>query len=155
MMNCIDTDVFAIDLIYTKDKRFEVNQQFLESIKKNIGISAGTTIFNLLELCGLLSFSNKPQVIEKIFIEFHKDPKILVLYPNFSTNESCLDFFEKLVAKSMYFIKRKMSFGDALIIWTCEENNCSTLITWNAKHFENRSDFVRIITPEEFLKKIE
>ncbi|MDL1956278.1 MAG: hypothetical protein LWW95_04390 [Candidatus Desulfofervidus auxilii] len=49
----IDSDVFLIDLRYRRDPKFNDNQIFLQNIK-NLG-NGVTTIFNLLEICGILS----------------------------------------------------------------------------------------------------
>lgn len=58
----VDTNIFAIDLRYKRDSNFENNRAFLDLIaeKKN----GFTTIVNLLELCGILSFNlNEKQLI--------------------------------------------------------------------------------------------
>ena len=59
----VDTNLFVIDLRYKRDSNFEINRAFLDLIgeKKN----GFTTIVNLLELCGILSFNlNEKQLIE-------------------------------------------------------------------------------------------
>jgi predicted nucleic-acid-binding protein len=51
----IDTNVFVIDLRYKRDTNFRLNQSFLSFVAQNG--SGFTTIVNLLELCGILSFN--------------------------------------------------------------------------------------------------
>ena len=47
--------LFVIDLRYKRDRNFSVNRTFLERIAHNhTGV---TTLFNLLEVCGILSFN--------------------------------------------------------------------------------------------------
>jgi predicted nucleic acid-binding protein len=53
----IDSDVFLIDLRYRRDQQFPENREFLERLRETgRGV---TTIFNLLEICGVLSFNLK------------------------------------------------------------------------------------------------
>jgi hypothetical protein len=51
----IDTNIFVIDLRYKRDTSFKPNQSFLSVVAQNG--SGFTTIVNLLELCGILSFN--------------------------------------------------------------------------------------------------
>jgi predicted nucleic acid-binding protein len=44
-----------------------------------------------------------------------------------------------------------MSFQDALILIVAEERNCSRFITWNIKHFVDRTH-LSVQTPKEFLE---
>ncbi len=50
----IDSDIFIIDFRYKKDKKYSQNLRFLHSFPEN-EISGFTSIFNLLEVCGVLS----------------------------------------------------------------------------------------------------
>lgn len=51
----VDTNIFVIDLRYKRDKNYETNRAFLDYMgEKRNGF---TTIVNLLELCGILSFN--------------------------------------------------------------------------------------------------
>ena len=43
-----------------------------------------------------------------------------------------------------------MNFTDAVILQIAEENFCSSFITWNIKHFENRT-FLEVQTPKELI----
>lgn len=49
----IDSDVFLIDLRYPRDERFAKNRIFLERLQASE--RGATAIFNLLEICGVLS----------------------------------------------------------------------------------------------------
>ena len=62
----IDTNVFIIDLRYKRDKHFRKNRAFLDFIASS---SKGvTSIFNLLEICGILSFNlNRQQLMELFY----------------------------------------------------------------------------------------
>ena len=52
--------------------------------------------------------------------------------------------------KSLNYIYRKISFGDAQVAWILEEQGVNTLVTWNKKHFMNKGSF-EVLTPEEYL----
>jgi len=45
----------------------------------------------------------------------------------------------------------KMNFQDALILTVAEEHHCSQFVTWNAKHFVDRT-YMNVQTPKEFLE---
>ncbi len=61
----IDTNVFIIDLRYRNDSNFKTNRDFLDFIAKYVrGI---TSIVNLLEICGILSFNLNRQQIQELF----------------------------------------------------------------------------------------
>lgn len=142
----IDTDVFAIDLLFKWDKRFEANKEFLDGVGDK-----ATSIFNLLELCGIASFSKLSEDVEQMFIDFHKDRAIEIIYPGLEL-EDATDFFEKMVDQSLERIKRKMGFGDSLILWMCEEKDCTIFVTWNPRHFVGRTR-MEVVTPKEFIRE--
>lgn len=51
----VDTNVFVIDLRYPRDRHFSVNRRFLHGLAQTG--KGGTTILNVLEVCGILSFN--------------------------------------------------------------------------------------------------
>jgi predicted nucleic acid-binding protein len=64
----VDSDVFLIDLRYRRDRRFPENREFLERLRETgRGV---TTIFNLLEICGVLSFNLNRQQLWELFHYF-------------------------------------------------------------------------------------
>lgn len=57
----VDTNVFVIDLRYKRDAYYKVSPAFLDHmVEKRNGF---TTIVNLLELCGILSFDLAVQLL--------------------------------------------------------------------------------------------
>ena len=46
-----------------------------------------------------------------------------------------------------------MNFQDALILVAVEEYRCSRFVTWNTKHFIDRT-YLSVQTPEQFLEEI-
>lgn len=147
-MVLIDSDVFILDLFYPTDTRAAVNRRFI-----NLDITGrATTIFNVLEVCGIASFNKTSEDVQRLFSEFHQTYNLDVLYPNVLVLPS-EDAPKHLIAKTFTRILLKMNFNDALILATAESFNASTLVTWNVKHFEDRTS-IQIITPEDFLSAL-
>lgn len=51
-MDLLDSDIFVLDLRYPNDARQEANRSFLQ----RSGQRRATTIYNVLEVCGIMSF---------------------------------------------------------------------------------------------------
>jgi hypothetical protein len=146
-LTVIDTPVFVIDLRYKRDRHFSSNRAFLDRIAKEG--RAATTIFNLLEVCGILSFNLNNDQLKEMFHYFPHHYKVDVL-PH-STFESPLPALK--TGDLFDVIARKTSFGDALIISAVENHIPGTacFVSWNARHFEGRLS-VPAFTPREFLE---
>jgi len=48
-------------------------------------------------------------------------------------------------------IKRRVRLGDAAILWTIESAACEAFVTWNTKHYQDKT-MITIQTPEEWLQ---
>jgi hypothetical protein len=148
-LTVIDTPVFVIDLRYKRDRHFSSNRTFLDRIAKEG--RAATTIFNVLELCGILSFNLNNEQLKEMFHYFPQHYNVDVL-PH-STLESPLpslntgDLFD--------VIARKTSLGDALIISAVEKHipGTASFVSWNARHFKGRLS-IPAFTPKEFLERL-
>jgi len=147
-LTIIDTSVFIIDLRYKRDKNFATNRAFLNHVAQDR--SGATTIFNLLEICGVLSFNLNQKQLQELFFHFAKHYQVDVL-PH-------LDFESLLPALKVgdlfEIIARKVSFGDALIIAAMEKcvSGAASFVSWNAQHFTDRLS-IPSLTPREFLEK--
>ena len=143
----IDTSVFVIDLRYKRDKEFPVNRAFLDRAAQSG--SAATTIFNLLEVCGILSFNLNEQQLRELFHYFIQHYNVEVL-PHASL-ESSLPAF---TAGDLFnTILKKVSFGDALIAAAMEKyvRGAECFVSWNAHHFKGKLS-APSLTPRQFLK---
>ncbi len=143
----VDTDIFVIDRLFREDERHRTNKQFLDRAKEK-----STSVFNLLELCGLASFSLTTTELTALFTNFHKQYNLEILYPKVlkPSPEETIRYnisriFEKICAK--------MNYPDAQILLIAEEYDCSDFITWNKKHFEGRT-YIPISAPNEYLAKM-
>ncbi len=62
----IDTNVFVIDLRYRQDTHYRANRKFLDAIgEEGTGF---TTIVNLLEICGILSFNLNDRQLRELWV---------------------------------------------------------------------------------------
>ena len=144
-MVLIDSDVFVLDLFYPNDHRAPVNKAFIESAQTN----RATPVFNVLEVCGIASFNKSTEDLKKLFFAFHQTYGLQVLYPTVR-QASAQVLLKDLVAEVFTYILLKMNFNDALILSTAEAHGVSTLVTWNVKHFAERTR-INVTNPEEFL----
>ena len=145
----VDTNIFVIDLRYRRDRHFKRNQSFLYSVAQ-IG-NGFTTIVNLLEICGILSFNlNRDQLLD-LWTYFHDRYKITVLpepdlqsvFPGIEINR----LFDILCKKS--------SFGDALIMAVAKKYLpfVSTMVSWDNEHFKGKFSG-KVLTPGEYLSAL-
>ena len=91
----IDTNIFVIDLRYKRDTNYEINRAFLEHIgEKRNGF---TTIVNLLELCGILSFNLNEKQLFELWFYFQDRYGVAVLpVPSFETKYPVIELKEIL-----------------------------------------------------------
>jgi predicted nucleic acid-binding protein len=144
----VDTNVFVIDLRYRRDRHYKRNQSFLYSVAR-IG-NGFTTIVNLLELCGILSFNlNQDQLLD-LWTYFHDRYKITVL-----PEPDLQNVFPGIKIKRLFDVLcKKTSFGDALMISFAEKylSFVSTMVTWDNEHFKDKYGG-KVLTPAEYMSE--
>ena len=143
----VDTNIFVIDLRYKRDTNYEINLAFLDHIgEKRNGF---TTIVNLLELCGILSFNlNEKQLIELWFYFQDRYGVVVLPFPSFETK------FPVIEIKEIFdLMKHRTSLGDALMISVAKKHLpfVTTMVSWDDSHFKNIFPGT-VLTPEIFLK---
>ena len=142
----IDTNVFIIDLRYKSDVNFEINRSFLDYVaKQGKGI---TSIINLLEVCGILSFNLNRQQILELFHYFPDKYKIDII-----PSDDIESFLPEVSVKDiMDVIYKKSGFGDALIAYIINSflTEKTVFVSWDAGHFKNLLS-IKTLTPKEFL----
>ena len=142
----IDTNIFVIDLRYKRDTNFPLNKSFLSFVARSG--SGFTTLVNLLELCGILSFNlNQDQLLD-LWTYFQDKYKITVLPEPNRQN----DFPSIEINRLFGILSKKTSFGDALMISVAEKflPFVSTMVTWDDAHFKDKFAG-KVLTPNEFL----
>ena len=142
----IDTNIFVIDLRYRRDIHYDNNLAFLNAVaEKRVGF---TTIINLLELCGILSFNlNEKQLLE-LWFYFQDKYRVTVLpAPDLTSS------FPTLGIQELFdVLKNRASLGDALMLTIAAKylSFVSALVTWDDEHFRNQFPGT-VLTPEEYL----
>jgi len=145
----VDTNVFVIDLRYKDDVNFSANRDFLDFVA---GQGKGfTSITNLLELCGILSFNLNEQQISELFHYFPLKYGVEII-----PSHNIESFLEISVKEIMEIIYKKASFGDALIAHFIKNHagGNAVFVSWDAVHFKHLVP-IKTMTPKEFLLTIQ
>jgi hypothetical protein len=123
-----------------------LNKSFLSAVAQSG--SGFTTIVNLLELCGILSFNlNQDQLLD-LWTYFQDKYKITVL-PELNLQN---DFPSIEINRLFGILSKKTSFGDALMISVAEKflSFASTMVTWDDEHIKDKFAG-KVLTPNAFL----
>jgi predicted nucleic acid-binding protein len=142
----IDTNIFVIDLRYKRDVHYNINRTFLSAIAQS-GIGF-TTLVNLLEICGILSFNLNQKQLMDLWIYFEERYKVSVLpSPDLQSEFPAIE-----LSRLFDTISKKMSFGDALMLGLAEKllPFVKTMVTWDDEHFKDKYSG-KVLTPEEFI----
>lgn len=141
----VDSDVFVRDLRYLRDKDYSVNKRFLEAIR--IAENGVTTLYNLLEVCGILSFNLNPQQLKELYFYFPQRYAVRVI-PG-PTLRGTLPELDS--AGTFQHILSRMSFGDALITSAVRRYipEAKLFVSWNARHFKIPG--LQAVTPRQYL----
>src|SRR3990167_7038872 len=105
----IDTDVFVRKLRYPRDQDSEANSRFLERVKDG-KIKAATSIFNVLEVCGILSFNLGPDSLIGLYTGFGEHFGVKIFFP--ADRDGNLQYDYAGIFKN---IQTKQSLGDAQV----------------------------------------
>jgi predicted nucleic acid-binding protein len=145
-MIALDTDVLVIYHIFHNDPRYEKTKKLFDKLSNETKF---VTIFNLLELCGILATATKIEDSSTVFHKYLTAKDIEILFPKFLV-QSENDFWATLVSECFSRIQKGLRLGDATILWTLETNeDIDSMITWNTKHFEGKTS-IKVLTPSEF-----
>jgi len=143
----VDTDVFVIEKRYKRDAKYRETTKLLKKAVKD-EIIACTSIYNLLEFCGILSFNLSPENTVRLYLGFAKKYNTTILFPHETDKLIC--FNSKCILE---IIKQKMSFGDALVASVVNRNkkNLNAFVTWNVEHFKGKLG-IPVLNPTDLLK---
>jgi predicted nucleic acid-binding protein len=143
----IDSNIFVIDLRYPRDRHYAANRRFLQKLASTR--QGATTIFNVLEVCGILSFNLNAQQLQELFHHFSQKYQVQIL--PFSVLDRPLPVLTG--ADLFAYLKQKASFGDALLMATIATHvpDATHFISWDAAHFRGKLS-IPVLTPNEFLR---
>jgi predicted nucleic acid-binding protein len=145
----IDTNVFVIDLRYKQDTHYRANRKFLDLIAE--AGNGFTTIVNLLELSGILSFNLNDRQLRELWVYFEHRYTVTVL-PDTGLDST----LPSLRVRDVFeWIKKKLSFGDAYILAVALKQlpTLSVMITWDKEHFKGKFPG-DLLTPAEYLRSL-
>ena len=143
----IDTNVFVIDLRYKQDTHYRANRKFLDVIGE--AETGFTTIVNLLEICGILSFNLNDRQLRELWVYFEQKYRVTVL-PDTGLGGTLPSL---RIREIFEWIKKKLSFIDAYVLAVALKQNpsLSVMITWDKEHFKGKFEGT-IYTPTEYLQ---
>jgi predicted nucleic acid-binding protein len=143
----VDSNVFVIDLRYPDDVHHRVNRRVLDRLGRQ-GL-AMTSVLNLLEVCGILSFNLSPSSLREIYVHFARRYRLTVV-PGGGYDVRLPDPAAREVLAMM---EGGMALKDAEIALVVEQNaaGLDAFLSWNAKHFAGRLT-IPAITPREWLR---
>jgi predicted nucleic acid-binding protein len=143
----IDTNVFVIDLRYRQDTHYRANRMFLDAM--GAAGTGFTTIVNLLEICGILSFNLNDRQLRELWVYFEQKYRVTVL-PDTGLDAT----LPSLKIREVFeWIKKKLSFRDAYILAVALKQipSLSLMITWDKEHFKGKFGGL-LCTPTEYLQ---
>jgi hypothetical protein len=148
-MLVLDSDIFLLDYRYQRDANYPANRRFLNELH-TAGVPRATTLFNVLEICGVLSFNLNSQQLRAFYASFGTQYGVTVLAPVLPERAGTR-MIDMLAGRTVGVIMRQVSFGDALALMTAESHpTTAAFITWNARHFVGKSR-LEALTPREWL----
>jgi len=143
----IDSNVFVIDLRYKRDRNYRLNRIFLDIVAD---LKIGSTgVFNLLEICGILSFNlNEGQLVE--LYEYLPERYNIGILPY---HDRGLPLPSLHLKDLLVLIAKRMSLGDALTLAVAEQESrrIEAFISWDAQHFVGKTSLL-VKTPREFVE---
>lgn len=146
-MVLLDTNIFVIDRFFPGDSHYEANKKFIKELPQ---LKAGFSIFSLLELAGIASFNLSAAELQKWLLDFGSVYPIRILDPYDLQIDSAKEWYMKFLRELMAKTALKMTFGDAVLLREAEGYQVEYIISWNKKHFNERTT-IPVINPEEFL----
>lgn len=152
-MVVIDTDVLLVEFAFQRDPRAQANHKFLSLVQRREANPA-TTIYNLMELLGQLSFNLSPAKLDAWPEWLQRAYGLSILWPDTVEASSPEAFFRaEIFARPLEKMRvQRMSFLDSLILGLAEASTeVQALVTWNARHFKHKTT-LPVLTPEEYLQ---
>lgn len=146
-MDLFDTNIFLIERFLPREPRYESSRK---AINLTTVQSVGVTVFTWLEFLGIASFNVNSKELAELSYDFEKRYQIEILYPvglEIVAREWWSDIF---IEEILEMFTKKITFGDAALLWVAEQHQIERIITWNPKHFQGKTS-IQILTPEEYI----
>jgi predicted nucleic acid-binding protein len=142
----VDSNVFVIALRYPRDRNARSNAAFLARVRDRG--DAVTSVVNLLEVCGILSFNLNEAQLRALYRHFARRFGVRIV-PEERDGRAVMP---ATPPELLALMASRMSFGDALVAsallrWAPA---AECFVSWDAKHFAGRLA-TRVVTPMQFL----
>ena len=143
----VDSNVFVVALRYPRDRNARINTSFLARVRERG--DAVTSIINLLEVCGILSFNLNERQLQGLYQHFARRFAVQVV-PADHDRRAVMPATPHEVLAPM---ANKMSFGDALVVRAVDRWAPASeyFVSWDAKHFVGKLS-ARAVTPKQLLE---
>ena len=141
----VDSNLFVIDLRYPNDRSARVNRRALARLERQkTGV---TSLLNLLEVCGVLSFNLSPSALHALYAHFERRYGVAVIADG---SEATIPTFT--ATDLLRRMEQRMALKDAEIALVVEQHaaTVTTFLSWNAKHFSGKLP-VPALTPRQWL----
>ncbi|MBI3763886.1 MAG: hypothetical protein HY260_18740 [Chloroflexi bacterium] len=149
-MVVVDTDVLLLEFAFHRDPRAQPSRDFLGVVRDR---QPATTVYNLMELLGHLSFNLSPDRLEAWPEWLQRAFNLSILWPEAGGAGVSDEFFEaEIFLRPLAKMRaHRMAFLDSLVLGVAESApDVTAFVTWNARHFKDKSP-LPVLTPEEYL----
>jgi hypothetical protein len=145
----VDSNVFIVDRFYPTDALYSQNRSFVERLAS---LDSAVSILTLLELCGAASHRLSTTELGSWLSRFDSIYPVSVLDVHGLGDKDAEAWWHSFITEISAIIVKKMSLGDALLLYEAERYDAEAIITWNTKDFTRRGP-VPIFTPTDFLRR--
>jgi predicted nucleic acid-binding protein len=143
----LDSNLFVIDLRYPGDIHHRVNRRALRRLEQHgTGV---TSVLNVLEVCGILSFNLSPASLNELYVHFARRYRLTLVPGGGDGTRLPAPTAREVLTK----MERRMALKDAEIALIVEQHasGIEAFLSWNAKHFAGKLA-VPVLTPREWLR---
>jgi hypothetical protein len=144
----VDSNLFVIDLRYRDDVAYPINRRALDRLaRQGVGV---TSVLNLLEVCGILSFNLSPQSLHDLYRHFARRFQVAVLPADEDDTRLPAPTAGEVLAR----MEKRMALKDAEIALAVEQQaaTLTAFVSWNAKHFVGKLP-IPALTPSQWMAK--
>ena len=147
-MDLLDSNIFIVDRFFPRDSLYSQNKSFVEKLDS---IDAAIS-FTLLEVCGAASFRLSVDELSAWLFTFGAMYPVYVLDVHGVRTTDCEAWWSTFMEEATANIAKKMTFGDAVLLWEAENYDAEAIITWNTKDFVRRTRLT-VLSPTAFLRQ--
>jgi hypothetical protein len=144
----VDSNLFVIDLRYPADTHFRVNRRALDRLGREG--SGMTSILNVLEVCGILSFNLTASALHALYVHFARRYRVTVVPGGGYDTRLPAPAVRDVLAR----MEQRMALKDSEIALVVEQHasSVSAFVSWNARHFAGKLP-MPALTPREWLSR--